>query len=506
MSKACSTDLIELIKSLSPVEKAYIKKFAFRSSAKGDHLYLSLFNDIDKQKVYNEKLILKNSKYAGQLPQLKKYLYSAICKALDSYHAESSTTLQLIKMISMIEILYGKGLEAQCWKLLVKAKKIALAHEMYIYVLELLRWEWLMSSPTSRKFGRELEEIYSEEQKYLQNLKTISNYRQLVMKLLNFASSNHSIRANNKLEELKKITSNPLFKKKTPVIWQAKLFFYEMNGHFFGLIGNYHQSYHYRRESLNLFESFPEKKLQLPISFLSVLNNYFMILVPLKKYQEIEKCIAFFRSVGKTQLSAGIREGLFVLYSNILDFYLKRGEFGDGEKLIKEMDPVMEQYQGKISEKMEIAIFINSAIIYFGAGNFSSSLYLLNKIFSIDSSNHRKDIVCFARILNLIIHFELGNVDMLEYVVKSTYRFLYKKGGLYKFETAILHFIKNKISKSFNDKELKQAFSELKEELEEIVKEPLEQKALASFDFICWLESKIENRPFREIFQKKVLN
>ena len=75
-----------------------------------------------------------------------------------------------------------------------------------------------------------------------------------------------------------------------------------------------------------------------------------------------------------------------------------------------------------------------------------------------------------------------GNIEMLEYIVISTYRFLYKRGGLYKFQTNILNFIKNKLPYVVCKRQLIQAFIELKEEL---VKDPLEQKVLESFDFIC---------------------
>ena len=68
MSKVYSTDLIDLIKALSSAEKGHIKKFAFRSSSKGNHLYLSLFNDIDRQKVYNENELLKNLNTPDSFP------------------------------------------------------------------------------------------------------------------------------------------------------------------------------------------------------------------------------------------------------------------------------------------------------------------------------------------------------------------------------------------------------------------------------------------------------
>ena len=210
MSKAYSTDLINLIKALSPGEKGYIKKFALRSSTKGNHLYLDLFNDIDRQKVYNERLILKKAKYAGQLPQLKKYLYSVICKALDSYHAESSPKLQLIKMISTIEILYQKGLEDQCRKLLVNAKKIARANELYPFLIELLHLEKLIIIATEGELEKKLDKIYEERQEHMNNFKITCNHALLNQKIRMVAVNNSLIRTTNELVEHEKFLDYPL--------------------------------------------------------------------------------------------------------------------------------------------------------------------------------------------------------------------------------------------------------------------------------------------------------
>ena len=103
----------------------------------------------------------------------------------------------------------------------------------------------------------------------------------------------------------------------------------------------------------------------------------------------------------------------------------------------------------------------------------------------------RPDIHCFARIFNLIVHYELGNDELLEYLGKSTSRLLTKRQRLYKVETALLNFFQKTLPKIIGQKELDLAFKDLKKELEQIFKDPFERKALEYFDFISWLESKI---------------
>ena len=53
-------DLFLLIKSLSNSEKGYFKKFISNEKLyKGNQVYLKLFNTIEQQKSYDEKLIKK---------------------------------------------------------------------------------------------------------------------------------------------------------------------------------------------------------------------------------------------------------------------------------------------------------------------------------------------------------------------------------------------------------------------------------------------------------------
>ena len=145
----------------------------------------------------------------------------------------------------------------------------------------------------------------------------------------------------------------------------------------------------------------------------------------------------------------------------------------------------------------------NLSYLYFGARDYSLSLKWLNKILHETNIDTREDIHCFARIFILIIHFELDNHDLLEYIVKSTYRFLYKRKRLFEVETSILNFIRQKLPKINRQEKLLNSFKELKIELEQITQNPIGKKALAYFDYISWLKSKIENKSFADTIKEK---
>ncbi|HET7899335.1 MAG TPA: hypothetical protein VFL47_16725, partial [Flavisolibacter sp.] len=117
--------------------------------------------------------------------------------------------------------------------------------------------------------------------------------------------------------------------------------------------------------------------------------------------------------------------------------------------------------------------------------------------------NLRNDLQCYARLLHLIAHYELGNYDLLEYLTKSVYRFMAKMENLSHVEEEIFLFLR----KAFNlsPKELKPEFEKLLAKLKHIENNKFESRAFAYLDIISWLESKISGQKVQDVIRKKYL-
>ena len=85
-----SDDLFELIKSLTKSEKRYFKIVTNKKDNESPkNNYLRLFDEIEKQKVYDEKKIIEKfagSSFVKHLPSEKNYLYTCFLKSLNLYH------------------------------------------------------------------------------------------------------------------------------------------------------------------------------------------------------------------------------------------------------------------------------------------------------------------------------------------------------------------------------------------------------------------------------------
>jgi hypothetical protein len=80
---------------------------------------------------------------------------------------------------------------------------------------------------------------------------------------------------------------------------------------------------------------------------------------------------------------------------------------------------------------------------------------------------------------------------------------LAKKDDLHFYQKRILRFLKR--LNTLTRDNLKDAFSELHDQLIPLTVNPYEKRAFVYFDIISWLESKINNRPVKEVIREKAL-
>ena len=500
-------DLFLLIHSLDRSEKGYFKKFSSIYGKKEERTYFRLFEFIGKQKEYNDEKMqhhFRKEKFIRQPAVAKHYLFNLLLKSLESYH--SSVEAELESMLHRMEILFEKGLYDLCERILIRAKKLAKKYERHTFSLELMKWEIELTRARSYvgKTETGIKDLFKNIFSTLETYKNINEYSFLVSQLFVKEVKGGFARAKKELNVYEPIMQDPLLKnEKRAESYQAKYYFYLSHIGYHSIRNEFGNALSYSKKLVALLEAHPHQFLEKPRTYVSVLRNHISCLGKLKRYTEIPAFIKKMRTI-QTR-SEAIRNTIF--YSaNILDLetYVNTGQFEKGVKLVTEFEEQRTRLNKKALNKLnETILNYNVSCTYFGAKNYSAANKYLNRILNDTHIDLRSDIQCFSRILSLLIHYEMGNADLLSYLIRSTYRYLYKRKHLYKFETIVLQFIRNKIPKLDSKKELMHAFEELKKEIVKISKDPFERTALEYFDFISWLESKISGRSFAEIVREK---
>ena len=510
MPKTPSTKLFNLVKSLSGSEKRYFKIFVGRQGQK-DNKYLLLFDAIDAQEVFDETA-LKKEVYGSEeilsrkYSELKSYLYELILKSLQAYDEKSSVAYRLKSMLQSVQALFQRSLFDDCLDHLSKAKKLSGKYEQFTVVLEILSWEKKIAYAQSDIdfLDQELDRIDAEEKKILHRLRNISEYRNIFFRLLVNLRKDASVRGAALKEKLAITIASPLLQD--PAFadsHQAKVLYYRILSIYFLATSELLKFYDTSRQLLALIESKPYFLKEDVSEYISALNNHIISCGKLSKYDELEETLIQLREVRPISKDDELK--IFrQYYQNIFTLHITKGTFDQG----------MEELTTHLKEKKRFdqSLFDTHSFYYFyfyisfGARHYEKALSYLNIWLGLPNTIERQDLQGVARILNLLVHYELGNFVLLESLIRSTQRFLKKRGKLNEVERKVISFIK-KASEALSKRELREEYESLVADFKDLSQQPLTKTLFTKFfDIMAWLESKVEGKPFAEVIQRKFSN
>ena len=127
-------------------------------------------------------------------------------------------------------------------------------------------------------------------------------------------------------------------------------------------------------------------------------------------------------------------------YNVELEVYRDTFQLEKGKQLIEETATYLKKHEREVPPVYAHQLWYQFAYIYFMLKDFSSALHWVNEIVNTQYKETREDLQSYARLLNLMIHFEMGNIFVLKYAVDSCRRFLKKKDKIEPFEQVLLRF------------------------------------------------------------------
>jgi len=505
-----SDDLFELIKSLTKSEKRYFKIITTKKdSASQKNNYLKLFDEIEKQKIYDEKKIVakfSDSSFVKHLPSEKNYLYTLILKSLNLYHFTSSKGASMDELLHFTEILYSKGLYNQSRKVAGKARDVALKEGLYYQMVGLSKLRLALAvqlAVSSEQLKAEEEDIFFNLKSAVSNIANESKYMELKGQFLFLIRrEGELVRKPSEMQKFDLIINNPLMNdEKKALTYESKNIFYFIRSVYHHVIGDFQKAYFFNKKALEFIESHPEKITQQS-DYTAKINNICETCLRIKKYDEFRMYLDKLQDTPAASTLDKSRK-FYRYYELLLRMYVQTGEFNKGISLAPEIQEGMKLYEKHIHKSRVISLHYHFAYAYFGSGDHKNALVWINKILNDKTTDLRKDLLCFARILNFFIHFELHNNLLFEHILKSTRHFLYTKEKIYKLESIVLDLLR-KLPKLTNESKTFDLLNDFKEELSHLQKDPFERLAFEYFDLLSWVESKLEGKKFSEVARSKI--
>jgi len=510
MSKEISLGLFRLIKSMKKSEKRYFKLFVAPDGKSDDPKFLKLFNLIDKQTAYDEEKIVAEepSINPSQLSNLKAHLYKRILQSLRSYNSGSVNDIQIRELIDHAQILYNRSLYNQCARVLNKAKKLANRHDSLELLLEIFKWEKnVLSQTIGRGNQKRVNEIIRQVQDVNNRITNINKLTNLSVKLTALYLRKGYVRNEKDYHKITQIFEAGLPKyDEEQLSFHEKLHLFNAYVAYYFFIQDFKRGSEFAQKWVDLFDN---AKGQIPGNldmYIKGLNSLMVAQYKLLQYHPFvnnHKKLKAIRQIPRIELDENIKLKL-LKYTYVHEFnrYFMLGDFDVGVALMNKIKPGLEQFIHQLDKHSRLVMYYKIACLYFGNNNFRQAIRWLNQIVNSEEVDIREDVHSFARIINLICHYELGHVEVIPYYLRSTYRFLSKQDDLHQFQKYILAFIKG-VDNKMTDGELIGQFENLRKKLLPLVDSPYEKRAFIYFDIISWLESRIEKRPVQEVIKEK---
>src|SRR5258705_7009322 len=504
-----STDaLFQLVKSLEKSEKRNFKLYVKRNSSSEDLKIIHLFDALDKMKLYDEEQLLKKNKAIKkkQLSNIKASLYKELLSSLRLIKDENNIDIQLHEQMDFARILYNKGLYLQSLKWLDKMKEMARSNNQFTYLQQVLFFEKKIEGLFITRSMKDKADRLSQEADEVNNqLSLVNKLSNLALQLYGWYIKHGHARNEKDVKELKEFWEKNLpAEAGQSTGTYERLYLYQSYCWYVFIQQDYLHYYRYTQKWVDLFEEQPTMYDVEPAHYIKGVHNLMNAYFGVRNAKKLEETIGQFekfshRKVVKENDINRILVFVYLATAKINKHFLE-GSFTEGLKLVPYIEDKLKEYELFMDRHRVLVFYYKIACLYFGAGKNEKTIDYLNKIINW-KVDLRTDLQCYARLLHLIAHYELGNFDLLEYLIKSVYRFMAKMENLSLVEEEMFKFLRR--SFRVGAKALKPEFEKLLEKLKKYEGNPLETTAFSYLDVISWLESKVNDVNVQDVIREK---
>lgn len=497
--------LVSLIKGLSKSEKRSVRQFLSRHTQLGENNLLRLYEiclDLTGNDAANLKAAAQETRFAGNLSETKYQLERQVMKCLRVLYADSFPGSRVRHLLTDIEILYYKALFTHCKTKLRKARQILATAQSEFELLEVIGWEKRLIT-----FGflshDELGDLQQEEEQTYRRLETYSRLSNLEQAGAQFFKRHRFVRNRSELEELEQLLGDPLkdFQPDEMTLrWRMRFYRLKTRYAWCKLAGLEAESY--QRQVLELIEANPQLAAEEQTMHIVSLYDHAFISTFNHQHDQAAESMRKLESLKPVTP----RHELFHFlahYGLQLNMHEYHGRFEQALELREPILAGLDHYGSNVPPQQRARLNFNLAHASFGMGNYSDTLDYTNEVRRVLAEKDN-DFLPSVRILEVLVHFELGNNQLLPYLLKSVYRALQKQKRIYRFERIMMNFLSRSI-RNPAEAGSRSNLRRLLNQLHPLLQSPYDRMVVDYFGITAWLESKVTGRSFSECARDKVL-
>ncbi|MEP6711367.1 MAG: hypothetical protein ABJA37_03070 [Ferruginibacter sp.] len=506
-----SDTLFQLVHSLEKAEKRHFKLYIKRSSAKEDLKIIRLFDAIDKLTEYDEKLLLKTLKdiTRPQLSNLKAHLYKQLLASLRLLKTNENIDLKLSEHLDNARLLYNKGLKLQSLNILERAKELAKTNQKMNFLVQVISLEKKIETLHITRSTLEKTQLIAEEALDISgHIDRVTRLSNLALLLYRWYVQNGHARNVEDEKDIRKFFTDSLPADPDAIHgFYEKLYLYQSYCWYGFIRQDFFMYYRYSQKWIDLF---PKEGVMIAVEtghYIKGMHNLLNAHFDLRNFKKFKITLHQFQEFAKTPVASlhdnfRTHTSIYINSAKINQF-LMQGDFKQGLAIIPGIENKLKEYALFVDSHRIVVFNYKFASLYFGACEYEKAIDYLHKIINDQQTRLRNDLQCYARLMHLLCHYEIGNEEILDSLIRSVYRFMARMKNLTIVEEAIFSFLRHsfKVKTKLVKTELEAFLTNIKH----LEKNRFETRSFAYLDIISWAESKVQDRTMEEIIHEKYL-
>lgn len=496
------------IRALNSNEKLFFKRNFSVIPSPSNRLYLQLFDAIAAQKKYDETVIIKKLSPGlskKNIASQKNYLQQQLCDSLLMYENRLQAGADIYKQIQLIRLYRKKGMLNEAHAIWKKAVVQARSSESFA-LLNLLKTEFekmIMFSSSHLKYD-ELHSIFKS------NLITYTTYAEMItLRDIYTESLLLKRKAHYDMDEALKTRINTLLRQVdscTPPE-QNRSFWY---GHYYRMsratllyllndISN----------SLGLLqELFTEWKKNT--RFIATHGEYFIELLYMINYAGIlNGSFSYVSNVFKDPVTELVKEPIqranveAIKYLALNKIYNKTARYNEVNRLLVLMKKQYKEWEPLLNADMNRTVSLSLGIGCLVLEQFDDALYFIKRGITLFRDGARDEHDATARLLLLLVCYNMTNSRLFDAEYRSAYAFFYKRKRKHVFEKELVQCLHRTFYMKDNKKKIA-AFKSTLAVFENNREDVVQQMAFSIFNYPGWLMSRIQRTSYRQFTEKMV--
>lgn len=500
-----SESLIHLINNLTKQEK---KEFSLYISNKPEKDYIFLFRLIDDKKISDPeelKMAFLAAKPASSFNTVVIYLFDLLIDILTRLRTEQDSYYLLFNELLHARVLYEKSMYQECFQVLKKVKEKAVYYENHFALLVAQRLE-LNYLLTLDFEDMDEQKLLNKQYKMNNTLKSIRqlNEQSSLYELLKYRMINRG--ASRSLEETQKL--DDLVTSEISIVASAGVENFEIKknhqlfqANYFITVGDYKAAFNSFVELNKLFEENSHLWNNPPVYYLMTVEGMLESLRIMHNYEGMNYFIEKLAKLSSPSSSFQLNV-MYVIFIYRLFSFIDAGDFDKAGIWIAEHQASLIDKMLLLKEQQQAEMSLYIALIHLGNGEYRKARKRLSATIG---RGHLYSLPLFRtiRIVNVMIHYELGDIDYIQSEIRSIKREMSKnKGYNLKVESFLLKFLNYSFADT-NRKKRAEIWESIAEEVHALYADKYETQILRKFDFVAWVEAKIFEVPLSDILKRE---